>query len=475
MRGWLAAILTSLSPLSPRRSTFAYAALLVCLSAYLLDARVGASAHSFLMMDDQIRDWRLALGPFSALPLVGTSSTAGGASLGPIYYWVLWLSRVVLGPLLHNQPHAGAYGIALCQGAADLLLFEALRRRFASIPLAMAIVLATATAPHDLAVSSTIWNPAVSVAFVKVALALRLLQGDRRSLWWSAGVMAASWTAVQAHSSAIFVAAPLALVDVWQALRHDAIVAALERVRVLVEVVVLLQVPWLIHMLRQTSDTAPTRALAGASDAITGGHLRLTESFHAAFDGLTSILTAPWQGQASGAVLMTCLAVALVRWRRDLPLVAMTVAPPVLAVVGFSLWQGDYNEYWYLPLAPCVAFGVILGATTWRPTVAVPLALTVVLAAQPGHMAVAHTYYRMPVYGPLSVGSVRLAKQAHVLRRVYTEFNLPMFSDETFPYQAAGGHIAQDAAFDGWIDRNGATRFTPVKRDASGPTPPASQ
>ena len=38
-----------------------------------------------------------------------------------------------------------------------------------------------------------------------------------------------------------------------------------------------------------------------------------------------------------------------------------------------------------------------------------------------------------------------------------------MFSDETFPYQAAGGRIAEDADFDGWIDRNGGIRFTPVR------------
>lgn len=46
------------------------------------------------MLADQIRDWRIALGAFRDLPLVGTPSTAGGVSLGPVYYWLLWLSRV---------------------------------------------------------------------------------------------------------------------------------------------------------------------------------------------------------------------------------------------------------------------------------------------------------------------------------------------------------------------------------------------
>lgn len=467
-------ILRSLQEPAQRRLTPAHAALLLCLSAYLLYARVGDSAQSFLMLDDQIRDWRLALGPFSSLPLVGTASTAGGSSLGPIYYWVLWLSRLTIGALVHNQPHAGAYGIALLQGAADLLLLEAVRRRFASLPLALAVVLATATAAHDLAISSTIWNPAVSVAFVKVALGLRLLQGERRSLWWSAAVMTASWLAVQAHSSAIFVAAPLALGELWQALRGEGAVGALERVRLFVEVIVLLQVPWLLHLISHASEAAPTRAMAGATDALAGGHLRVAASYHAALDGLTTILAAPWHGRVAAALLVLLLAVALVRCRRDPALLAMTVAPPVLAVLGFALWQGEYNEYWYLPLAPCVALGVVLGATAWTQAVTSLIAVALLLVAQPGHLAVAHTYYRLPVYGPLSTGSVRLARQAPSLRRVYTEFGMPMFSDETFPYQAAGGRIAEDADFDGWIDGNGGIRFTPVRGngvDGSGQAP----
>jgi len=109
------------------------AAVLVALGLYLIVIRLWGVSETLWMLADQIRDWRLALGPFSGLPLTGTSSTAGGASLGPIYYWVLWISRVVIGPLTANLPHAGVYGIAALQTAADILLFTALRRR--PIPL----------------------------------------------------------------------------------------------------------------------------------------------------------------------------------------------------------------------------------------------------------------------------------------------------------------------------------------------------
>lgn len=239
--------------------------------------------------------------------------------------------------------------------------------------------------------------------------------------------------------------------------------AALERVRTCAEFVVLLQVPRLIHLASHVSDAAPTLAMAGASDALTGGHLRLAASYHAALDGLASILAAPWYGTTASALLLLLLATGLVRHRRHLDLLAMTIAPPVLAVWGFALWQGEYNESWYLSLAPGVALGVVLGATAWKPAVSAPVVLALLVAAQPGHLRVARTFYRLPVYGTLSSGSVRHARQAPTLRRGYTEFGMPMFSDETFPYEAAGGRIAQDAAFDGWIDRNGGNRFTPAR------------
>src|SRR5690349_17238180 len=75
------------------------AVVLGVLALYLIVVRLWGVSETLWMLADQIRDWRLALGPFSGLPLTGTSSTAGGASLGPIYYWVLWISRVVIGPL----------------------------------------------------------------------------------------------------------------------------------------------------------------------------------------------------------------------------------------------------------------------------------------------------------------------------------------------------------------------------------------
>src|SRR5262245_8085147 len=120
-------ILTSLrvsSRLSSSRLPIARPALFAALFVYLMFARTRASADTFLMLTDQMRDWRYALGPLTGLPLTGTQSTAGGWSLGPVYYWVLWLSRGVVGPWIGNLPHAGAICISLTQSGADTLLIR---------------------------------------------------------------------------------------------------------------------------------------------------------------------------------------------------------------------------------------------------------------------------------------------------------------------------------------------------------------
>ena len=72
---------------------------------YTFFIRTRGITDHFLMLREQIRDWNIALGPLSSLPLVGTASTAGGHTFGPVFYWALWLIRVTIGPL-HRQSAA---------------------------------------------------------------------------------------------------------------------------------------------------------------------------------------------------------------------------------------------------------------------------------------------------------------------------------------------------------------------------------
>lgn len=442
-----------------------YIGLLVALFAYLTFARVHESSTSFHLLRDQIRDWRIALGSFSSLPLIGPQSTAGGSSLGPIYYWVLWAGRCLIGPWTSNLPHGGAYGIALLQGAADLWLFDTIRRRTSSIWVALAAVLLVSTNPHELAMSSTIWNPAVSVAFAKLAVASRLRHDDKASLWWTAVTTACLCFAVQAHSAAIFVAIPVAASYVIADLIAGRIRRSLEQVRTIVEVIAVLQIPFFLNLLSQPAEVLPNRAIAGASSLLAGEGLRWSDSFAALAQTLASILFAPWaMFKTSAAVLTICALVTAVRGRRDMALLSASIAPLVLAVAGLALWQGNYDSYWYVPFAPSAAVTIALALTWWRPSMAGAIVVLALLVAQPARLAASHFEYRMKEYGPLLRGTERIVKQTKVLRRLETTFPMPPFSDETFLFSVLGGQLRDDAEFDAKIDETGDVQFTRVAR-----------
>ena len=185
---------------------------------YVLWIRTYDVASTFLMLGEQTRDWTIALGSVTELPLAGAPSTAGGRGFGPAYYWLLWIGRVTIGPFLDNLPHAGGIIVALLQSIADTWLLVALSRRV-HWSLALAMCLLIASAPFDIAISSVIWNPPVSAALIKMATASALSispptplrgAGETGSSGGSVALTAAlAWMAVQAHLSAIFVAAPL--------------------------------------------------------------------------------------------------------------------------------------------------------------------------------------------------------------------------------------------------------------------------
>lgn len=478
----------------------------IATAAYLMTVRTWGISQTFFLLRDQIRDWRIALRPLAELPLTGTPSTAGGASLGPVYYWVLWLSRHLIGPFTDDLPHAGAIGIALLQTGADLLLLQALYKRLGSLWLALATVLLVGTTSHDLAITATIWNPAVSVAFAKIALALLLLADERRSFWWMALTTTAVWLAVQAHSSAIFVAVPLLAFWVMRDIYHRRLLCAFQRARAIAEIVLVLQLPFLYHALTQASDAAPTRAIGGAAQAISHPEtLRIGASATALVWATGRIFVMPWTtGWWWTALLVVCTAGVVARgWfglrpggidpfsrgRRssddtsspsaDAPsasategrghgrswaVVCATVVPLLLAIVGFALWRGNYDEYWYLPLAPCVGIMIAATLSLWPRRELALAFLALVVLSQPSRLTRAHQLYRMPEYKALARGAHVIRRQTPEVRRLYTSFPMPNFSDAAFLYEVLGGRLSPDAEFDATIDETGHVSFVPVPR-----------
>jgi len=421
---------------------------------------------TFRLLGEQIRDWRIALGSVRDLPLLGTPSTAGGTTLGPIYYWYLWLVRVSIGPFADNLPHAGGIGIALLQSAADVALTLALRRRFDSWPLALAVVLFAATSPYDLVLSSIIWNPAVATAFAKLAIAAVLLRPPEASPWRSAAAVALAWLAVQAHTAAIFVAAPIiGWVVIASTVERRDVRASLGRLRLAIEVILVLQLPFLVHHLTaphlRAVDVPPWGGLERALyDPYT---LRLGESSAAFVAAVEFLLVSPARFPHVGWLLVAAAVIVAARFRRDGAVLAATLGPLASVVAGFSLWRGaGFQHYWYVSVMPAVALTVALsltGLATARVGRVLPtLLLVAVVAGIPGRARAAWATVPMPAYGPLVRGS-RMVLQRLPEVRAITMPGLHETTDPAFVYEVLGGHISASAPFAARIGPGGEVSF----------------
>ncbi len=414
---------------------------------YVLLIRTYNLANSFLMLGEQTRDWAVALGSWTDLPLTGAPSTAGGRGFGPAYYWILWIGRVLVGPFASNLPHAGGIWIALLQSVADTWLLVVLARRVPLV-LALAMCLFIASAPFDISISGVIWNPPVAAALVKMATALALSLGESPAAWRVAITAAVSWLAVQAHLSAIFVAAPLITALVAQPLlrrqwRHAARFAAAIAV-----VIVVLQIPYVIVRLREPEAAAgPTTALSAMTQAES---LQVAKSYGTVVNSTGELLVRQMDTWHFQWPFLAVALVVLVRWRKDLPLLAVTVGPIVGATILFSTWTRSYDSYWFLTAttAMVMTFGLALAAIPW--IVAVQGAGAVVLAAvmawQPARLAASRDFFSYPPYGTMRIGSIELARIAPVLRDIRVDFaGVHRTMDKYIMYRTLGGRLEPGA------------------------------
>ena len=193
----------------------------------------GVTAYS-LVLRDQYRDWEIVQGTFGSLPLLGPATHVGGYTIGPGFYWILWLIRVVCGPWFEYLPHAGGIGQAALQSAVDVLLLAAIWKRTGSVWPALATVTLVATSAFDLSFAATIWNPVVGSLLAKCAIALVLLDWHRREAWRAAVTMGVAWLGVHAYTGAIYVAAAVGLAIVAEPLLRRAWMEARGVKRVLV-------------------------------------------------------------------------------------------------------------------------------------------------------------------------------------------------------------------------------------------------
>ena len=452
-----------MNPLNRRRDV----AIGVALFAYVLAIRTFDVASTFLMLGEQTRDWAIALGGLTELPLVGAPSTAGGRGFGPAYYYLLWLGRVTLGPFMDNLPHAGGVTVALLQSIGDVWLFLALSRRI-NWALALATCLLIASGPFDIAISSVIWNPPVSAALIKMAIAMALTLKTTSPLWHTAATAGLAWGAVQAHLSGVFVAAPLLGALAIRAFfdrSTDVRPSFYQRSRpalIIVGVVLALQIPFLISIV---SDPA---APAGPSTAIAG--LTNPQAFRPwlAYDSVTGItgnLVLPMPDTPLVFAIATLIGGAIVAlvYRRDPIVLAVTIGGVVTATLLFTTSTRNYDGYWFIPLVPALTltFAMAIAAIPWQRALT-PLGLALVIwfaTWQPGRIEHSKAFFEYPQYDTMLRGSREIAMRAPVVRDIKVAFDVHPTMDRHFIYTILGGRIDSSALYTAVINADGTVRI----------------
>ena len=457
------------------RQRYARTAVAVAFFAYVLYIRVYDIADTFLMLGEQTRDWTIALGGIAELPLTGAPSTAGGRGFGPVYYWILWLGRNLVGPFTDFLPHAGGVTVALLQSSADTWLLVALWRRVGPF-LALAMCLTLASAPFDIAISSVIWNPPVAAALIKMATAMALQLGDTPPRWKIASTAALAWLAVQAHLSAIFVAAPLIVALIVTPAATDLKVrrspeidkpkglsppGIIRNLGLIAAVILLLQVPYFIAVARDPAAPAgPTSAISTMANAQA---FRPDRSYSAAVNGAGDLLVRQSDSWFFQIPTLIAAIIVLITWRRDVMLLAASVGGIAGATVLFATWTRGYDSYWFLTLttAMVLIYGMAIAAIPFRPAVqgiGIVL-LAAILVLQPMRVDQSTAFFKYPQYRTMRIASYELAAHHPVLRDIRINFEgVHPTMDKYIIYRILGGRIDAAAPQQAYVNGDGSVR-----------------
>ena len=442
---------------------YARMALAAVFFLYVLLIRTYDVASTFLMLGEQTRDWTIALGGLSDLPLTGAPSTAGGRGFGPVYYWILWLGRHLVGPFTDNLPHAGGITVALLQSIADTWLLVVLWRRV-HIALALAMCLLIASAPFDVAISSVIWNPPIAAALVKMATAMALSLGDAPARWKIAVTAMLAWMSVQAHSSGIFVAAPLLAALVLRPLvdrTPNARRTIVERLVVIGGVILALQVPYFLALIRQPdAPLGPTAALANMANV---SAFRIDRSFGTVVNITGELIVRQMDAWKFQIPTLIAAAIVLVRWRRDLVLLAVSVGAIAATTLLFATWTRSYDGYWFLTLttAMTLTFGLAIAALRSPAAIKwISLALLAgVIAWLPFRLRESTVFFKYPQYRAMRLASRELAARATVLRDIRVTFEVHPTMDKYFMYKILGGRIDPAAPQTAFVKPDGTVHI----------------
>jgi hypothetical protein len=283
--------------------------------------------------------------------------------------------------------------------------------------------------------------------------------------------------AVQAHMSAIFVAAPMLLGVALQPLlyrRHAVFVhdtAADHRrqalrqtgtsVAIVGAIILLLQVPFVISLIAEPGAQAgPTGAIAN----LTSGQSWRPMAALDTVTGITGNLFLPMPDSFTFWIpAIACGVVLLIVYRRDSILVGATIGSVLTATIVFSTWTRSYDRYWFLTMTTALAltFAMTIAAIPSKAVVKwIGLALVLLVASwQPARIDESKRFFEYPQYETMVLASRALIVQAPVVRAIKVAFDVHPTMDPQFIYKILGGRIDPTALYTAVVNPDGSVRL----------------
>ena len=402
--------------------------LLACLFTYSFVFKVYPIGSAFWWAGDQIRDWTIAQRGLFHLPLHGTVRVDGYYSLGPVFYWILSLINILLGPFFDHLPHTAGYGIAFLVSLGEAALAYALLTVGLPRFTVFAFVLLLASAPFASALAGTIWNPPVSVAFTMLALAACLIPTPNFSLRRLVGVIILGLFAIQAHTPTLFMVTGIWIFAVLRC-RHSQEFSWVRLAKTSLISTFIVELPYLMHVWRHGSRdwaTGPTVFSKTASGVLT------TESFSSFVPNLKQlfwILNDLFTFESNIAFLLTLLALSALlmifssKYRAELFWLASL--PIFLATSALTFSNSHADSYWFISLGAAFILALLfLGDSLlkrWRPVWGELLGIALLLSVitlQTHRWRMRNNNTVMRTYGVMVAGARTLKAKQSSLSKV---------------------------------------------------------
>jgi hypothetical protein len=206
-------------------------------------------------------------------------------------------------------------------------------------------------------------------------------------------------------------------------------------------------------------------AVTGSVTDILSGRssVRLSDSVAGYLRAVNGIEIRPWHFAFTGWLLVASGMVVAIRYRRDVPILMMTIFPTLLCIAGYAFFLSALDNYYYFSVMPAAVLMVVLAITSVVPARAsriVAIVLVVgAIAIVPARRSDAMTIHQMGEYGVIVHASRVIVDRGTPVRAIRLDFPLPPTNDPEFVYRILGGRIDPASPWVAVILRSGEVAY----------------